>query len=187
MEDYVFASLLSKNIINNYLSYLYLITKLEFPFDSIYFHNSHIKTFIYHKEIENDIKKDIENKFEEIQDNYKNYLIANRKYTRILDEYNKLYKDTLMTSEYITINNEKIKFKEIINEHKQLLIEKIAQDISFIISFSIKNKNNIKKLIKENLESIINKTNENVIQLFLNNQTIIKELSTILNDFMKNL
>ena len=187
MEDYAFASLLSKNIINNYLSYLYFITKKEISFDSIYFHNSHIKTFIYHKEIENDIKKDIENRFEEIQNNYKNYLINNRKYTRILEEYNKLFKYTLMTSEYNKINEEKKKFKELINEHKQLLIEKIAQDISFIISLTLKNKNNIKKLIKEDLDSIINKTNENVIKLFLNTQIIIKDLSNILHDLMKNL
>ena len=187
IEDFFFASLLFKNIINNYLSYLYFITKKENSFDSVYFHNSHVKKYIYHQEIENDIKKDIENSLEEIQDNYKNYLIINRKYTRILDEYNKLYKYTLMTSEYNKINKEKMRYKELINEHKQLLIEKIAQDISFIISLTLKYKNNIKDLIKEDLESIINKTNENVIQLFLNEKSIIKELSNILNDFMKNL
>ena len=166
---------------------MYFITKKENSFDSVYFHNSHVKKYIYHQEIENDIKKDIENSLEEIQDNYKNYLIINRKYTRILDEYNKLYKYTLMTSEYNKINKEKMRYKELINEHKQLLIEKIAQDISFIISLTLKYKNNIKDLIKEDLESIINKTNENVIQLFLNEKSIIKELSNILNDFMKNL
>ena len=111
MDDYVFVSLLSKNIINNYLSYLYFITKKENSFDSIYFHNSHIKTFINHKGIEDDIVKDIENRFEEIQNNYKNYLITNRKYTRILEEYNKLFKYTLMTSEYNKINEKKRNLK----------------------------------------------------------------------------
>ena len=166
---------------------MYLITKKEISFDSEHFLDNHIKTFIYHKGIENDIKKDIENRFEEIQDNYKNYLITNRKYIKILDEYNKQYQYTLIISENIIIKKEKMKFKELINEHKQLLIEKIAQDISFIISLSIVNKNKIKALIKEDLESIIKDTNDNVIQLFLNTQTIIEELSNIINDFMKNL
>ena len=187
IEDLFFFGLLSKNLINNYLSYLYLITKKEISFDSEHFLDNHIKTFIYHKGIENDIKKDIENRFEEIQDNYKNYLIINRKYIKILDEYNKQYQYTLIISENIIIKKEKMKFKELINEHKQLLIEKIAQDISFIISLSIVNKNKIKELIKEDLESIIKDTNDNVIQLFLNTQTIIEELSNIINDFMKNL
>ena len=166
---------------------MYLITKKEISFDSEHFLDNHIKTFKYHKGIENDIKKDIENRFEEIQENYKNYLITNRKYIKILDEYNKQYQYTLIISENIIIKKEKMKFKELINEHKQLLIEKIAQDISFIISLSIVNKNKIKELIKEDLESIIKDTNDNVIQLFLNTQTIIEELSNIINDFMKNL
>ena len=66
-----------------------------------------LKHLYISKGIEDDIVKDIENRFEEIQNNYKNYLITNRKYIRILEEYNKLFKYTLMTPEYNKINEEK--------------------------------------------------------------------------------
>ena len=188
-EDQYCALTLSKKLISNYLSYIYFIsTKEKNILSSKYFIDSHIKIYKYSEGIENVIKKDIENKFNEIENNYKIFLINSIKYTRILDEYNKSYKYKLITS--LSNNNDKkgkIEFKEIINEHNQLLIEKISQDISFIISLSIENKDKIKILIENDLKTIIEKNNENIIGLFLKNQTITKELSGIMVNFIKNI
>jgi len=68
-----------------------------------------------------------------------------------------------------------------------MLIEKIAQDISFIISLSIQNKDKILNLIENDLEFIINKNNEKIIQTFLDEQKVTKELSNILNNFIQTL
>ena len=187
LEDHFYAAILFKNLITNYLSYIFFITEEENKLTSKYFIDSHIKIYKYSEGIENVLKTDIENKFNEIKNNYKKFLINSIKYTRILDEYNKSYKYKLITTRYNNDKKEKIKFKDIINEHNQLLIEKISQDISFIISLSIENKDKIKILIEKDLKSIIEKNNVNIIELFLKNQTITKELSGIMINFIKNI
>ena len=80
-----------------------------------------------------------------------------------------------------------MKFKEIIKEHKALLIDKISQDISFILSFSTKHKNEIKQLIGKELESIIDLIEQSIIQRFIEQQTVTNELSFILDNFIKTL
>ena len=72
-----------------------------------------------------------------------------------------------------------------IEYHQKLFISKIAQDISFILSLSLDNKDKIKNLIEKDLKKNMNEFNKNTTKLFLNNQTITDELSKILNKFMQ--
>ena len=187
LDDYVFLYQLFP-LIPNYLSYLYIIEKTEIIFDIVYFDKSHIIKYKNSLDAEKEIKIDIEKKLEEIKNNYIKYFIYSKKYYKILDEYNKLYKDIIITNQDNIINDQKkMKFKEIIKEHKALLIDKISQDISFILSFSTKHKNEIKQLIGEELESIIDVIEQPIIKGFIEQQTVTNELSFILDNFIKTL
>ena len=168
----------------NYLSYLFLISNEKIILNYISLEESHIKSFKYEKSVDDLIKVEIINKFDEIQKNYKEFLIKNQKYNKILEEYDKSYKYKVITTPNNNVKEGKMTFKEIINEHKQLLIEKIAQDISFILCLSVKKKNDIKILIEEDLNFIIKESNDK-IQSFLNHQKITNELRKILISFIK--
>ena len=170
------------------MSYLYIIEKTENIFDINYFDKSHIIKYKNSLDAEKEIKIDIEKKLEEIKNNYIKYFIYSKKYYKILDEYNKLYKDIIITNQDNIINDQKkMKFKEIIKEHKALLIDKISQDISFILSFSTKHKNEIKQLIGKKLESIIDEIEQSINKKFIEQQTVTNELSFILDNFIKTL
>ena len=188
MNYFTFLNTPSRNLITNYLSYLYFITQKNYQSDSfelIEFHKNHIKIYKDIEHVEKVIINDIENKFEVIKNNYHKFFINNLKYNKILEEYNKSYKYKIMIpAGNNNINEKQIDYENKINEHKQLLIEKISQDISFFLSLSIQNKNNIKTLIEKDFESIINTNDNNVIDLFLENQTITNELRDIMNKFI---
>ena len=131
--------------------------KKKGPISFQYFNPKHIKYYKYESQIENKIKDDIIEMSKEIERNYENFLIYNVKYNKILDEYDKSYQYMVMNDDVKNnLKKGKITFKNIVEEHTQLLIDKISQDISFILSFSIKNKNNIKKLIDKDILSIFN-------------------------------
>ena len=187
LDDYVFLYQLFP-FIANYLSYLYIIEKTEISGNIKAFDKSHIIKYKNSLDAEKEIKIDIEKKFEEIKNNYIKYFTYSQKYYKILDEYNKLYKDIIITNQDNIINDQKkMKFKEIIKEHKALLIDKISQDISFILSFSTKHKNEIKQLIGKELESIIDLIEQSIIKRFIEQQTVTNELSFILDNFIKTL
>jgi hypothetical protein len=186
MTDFYFLQILSKNLVSNYLSYLIILTKNKIETTNPFFIQNHIITFNYKEGVEKDVKNFIEKQFDEINNNNKKFVINNQKYNKLLEEYDKLYKYTLFTSKSYDLKK-KNKFEDIINEHKKMLIEKIAQDISFIISLSIQNKDKILNLIENDLEFIINKNNEKIIQTFLDEQKVTKELSNILNNFIQTL
>ena len=170
----------------NYLSYLFYIEKKPSP-ENIYFHNNHIKKYIYGNQTENIIIDDIIKKFTEIKSNYQNYLMIREKYIRILQEYDKNYRYKVIATSDDFINEGKNELEKIINEHKELLIEKIAQDISFVLCLSIHKKNEIKNLIQEDLKVIIEKNNDEIINSFLNYQHITDELKNDLEKYIKNI
>ena len=121
--------------------------KKKGPISFQYFNPKHIKYYKYESQIENKIKDDIIAMSKEIERNYENFLIYNVKYNKILDEYDKSYQYMVMNDDVKNnLKKGKITFKNIVEEHTQLLIDKISQDISFILSLSIKNK----KLILKN-------------------------------------
>ena len=189
LEDFAFLTEISKNLITNHLSYLYIITKNDHnSFESSYFLDDHIITVKYSEITQNEIKENIRSKLELITNNYRIFFTLNKKYNRILDEYNKCYKYTLLTAtENNDIKKGKTKFEEIISEQTQLLIEKISQDISFILSLTTKKKDDIKIIIEKDMKEIISKNNEKIIESFFDQETITNELSIILNNFIKTL
>ena len=189
LEDSVFLNELSKILITNHLSYLYIITKKDKDsFHSRYFLDDHIIAVKYSEITQNEIKVDIRSKLELITNSYRIFFTLNKKYNRILDEYNKCYKYTLLTAtENNDIKKGKTKFEEIISEQTQLLIEKISQDISFILSLTTKKKDDIKIIIEKDMKEIISKNNEKIIESFFDQETITNELSIILNNFIQTL
>ena len=92
-------------LIPNYLSYLYIIEKTENIFDINYFDKSHIIKYKNSLDAEKEIKIDIEKKLEEIKNNYIKYFIYSKKYYKILDEYNKLYKDIIKSKNDVKSSN----------------------------------------------------------------------------------
>lgn len=81
----------------------------------------------------------------------------------------------LTTTENNDIKNGKTKLEDIIDDHTQLLIEKISQDISFILSSTTKNKDDIKIIIEKDMKEIISNNNEKIIGSFLDQETITNE------------
>ena len=187
MDDITFLNQFSQILITNSLSYLYIISKNEIRFDFSAFHDKHIYVYKYSNDVENKIKEDIRNKLELIANNYRIFSIYYKKYNRIIDEYNKCYKYTLLTSESNHIKEEKTTFEDLIDKHTQLLIEKISQDISFILSLTTQKKNNLNNKIEKDIKEIISNNNENIISSFFDQETITSELSNILNNFIKTL
>lgn len=112
-------------------------------------------------------------------------MLNNVKYTKIIDEYNQTFKYKLIVPKSNFQNEKKIKFEDIIKEHKQFLFEKISQDISFFIALSIENKDEIKNIIEEDLELVINENNKTIINQFLKKQNITDELNKNLKKYIK--
>ena len=185
-EDITFLSILSNNLITNSLSYLYIISDNN-KYDFSYFHNKHLYVYKYSNDVKNKIKEDIRNKLELIVNNYQIFAPYYKKYNRIIDEYNKCYKYTLVTSESNHIKERRTTFEEIIGEHTQLLIEKISQDISFILNLTTQKKINIKNIIEKDIKEFISKNNEKIITSFFEQETTTSELNNILNNFIKTL
>lgn len=131
-----------------------------------------------------DIKNDIINKFDEIKKNYKEFNIIRLKYEKIIQEYRKFYEHKLIEKSKDNIL-EKNQLYDKIEYQQELFISKIAQDLSFILSLSLENKDKIKKLFEKDLKKNMNEINKNTTELFLNDQKITNELSTILNKFMQ--
>ena len=188
MNDITFLNIVSSNLITNFLSYLFIINTENLSpntFKFLEFHPKHVQIFEYSENLEKNIKKIIENKYQEIRNNYTKYLLNNVKYTKIIDEYNQTFKYKLIVPKSNFQNEKKIKFEDIIKEHKQFLFEKISQDISFFIALSIENKDEIKNIIEEDLELVINENNKTIINQFLKKQNITDELNKNLKKYIK--
>ena len=133
----------------------------------------------------NDIKSDIINKFDEIRSNYKEFNIMRHKYNKIIQEYYRYYEHKIIDKNNENFIGEKNKLFNKTEQNQELFISKIAQDISFILSLSIDNKDKIKKLIEKDLKKNINEANKNIIESFLNEQPITNRLNNILNELMQ--
>ena len=186
--DFSFLQVISKHLITNYLSYLYIVTKNNISIGSLFFHKKHMYIYSYSKDVEDKIKQDIQEKLKEVvSNNYKKFFNYNQKYNKIIDEYNKNYKFSLIINENDKISNKKNNFEDIINAHTQLLIEKISQDISFYLNLSFEGQKNIANLIEKDLKEIISKNNNEIFDSYLKHETITSELRNIMNSFIKTL
>ena len=77
LKDIIYLYEVANNLIDNYLSYIYLISNIEINDEELnlfYLPINHIKKFRDKKDIENVIKEDIiSNRIIEIRNNYKKY------------------------------------------------------------------------------------------------------------------
>ena len=192
LQDYLFLDKISKSLISNYLSYLYIIfqdEKIFLPsteFEGLPF--GHIIKYSYKKNIEEKIKDNIMIQFIEIDKYYEKFVIKRTKYAKITEYYDKIYKYILIRSSSNNINEKNINSENIIEKYTKLLVEKISQDICFYLTLNIDKTEEIKKMIEKDLELIID--NGTIIQLFLKEKAITKiidDLSSILNNFSKTL
>ena len=137
-DDIYFIHLLNElcnNIAINYLCYLFVFNHNSTrEIDISYFNNFH-KNHIYFFLYSNEILKVIINKYGKIQNqikkNYSLYLTNRVKYYSITNEYNKLYKYEIFD------DKEDKKYSDlgdIIEQYKNLFVEKIKQDLCFYLT-----------------------------------------------------
>jgi hypothetical protein len=185
-DDIYFIPLLNElcnNIATNYLSYLFIFNhnstrEIDISYFDI-FHKNHIYFFLY----SNEILKEIIIKFEKIQSqmkkNYSLYLTNRVKYNSIINEYNKLYKYEIF------VDKEDKKYsdlEDIIEQYKDLFVEKIKQDLCFYLTLSLKDKNKIEISFKSDLFKIIDE--DSAINDFLDENTLINDFKTIVCNFL---
>ena len=174
---------LCDNLKVNFLSYLFIIyhnNTENIPISYFFqFHQNHIYFCSYSNEIFQEITEKLQKLLIQMKKNYSLYLINRVKYNKIINEYNKSYKYEILDD----IEGKKsLNLKNNIEQYKALFFEKIKQDLSFYLTLSLKEKNNIQISFKSEILKIIDE--EFYINFFLENNTLINDFKIIICNFL---
>ena len=171
----------------NYLNHLILIKNKnneDIIESMLQLQSNHIHKLILNDDIETQIINKINSIKPKLEDNYKIFCLEKAKYFYILKLYKKFHKYTIFES---NISKKKHDFLNVINEQQNLFFKKMNQDLLFYTTLSIKKNSEIlipSPLIQELIKIF---DNNEIIDEFIKENSLINEIKIIINNIIYNI